>query len=71
MAFRPDIENQLGFLGRERFFQVSSVFKFRAVFPPINDLDNEVAQALCYTSANQSIPLDHYDPEIELCYKNG
>lgn len=43
---------------------------FERSFPP-NDLDDEAAQALRCALANQSIPLDHDDPGVESCYKNG
>ena len=43
---------------------------FERSFPP-DDLDGEAAHALRCTLANKSIPLDHDDPGIELCYKNG
>lgn len=43
---------------------------FERSFPP-DDLNGEAAHALRRTLANQSIPLDHDDPGIESCYKNG
>lgn len=43
---------------------------FERSFPP-DDLNDKAADALRRTLANKSIPLDHDDPGIESCYKNG
>lgn len=55
---------------QETFFNHLLHSSFERSFPP-NDLEGEAAHAIRRTLANQNIPLDHDDPGIESCYKNG
>lgn len=61
---------ELALNDQEMLFKYLLRSSFERSFPP-NDLDDEAAQALRYTLANQRVILDHDDPGIESCYKNG